>query len=366
MQKDYYQTLNVSRGASKRDIDEAYRKLALKFHPDKNKDPESTKKFKEITMAYEVLSDEGRRKRYDQYGVDGNNAEGFGFNRNIDPFNVFFSDIFKDFNQPNRKSPDVHEVVYISLKEAYTGCEKTVFSFDYILCNDCNAGVILKGKCDACDGKGSIGRQTSNFFINSTCVRCAGSGRVREACSKCNGSGRIKTGKKEHKLKIPSGVESGENFLIREMGDKKEGFLSGDLIITVVIEEHPLFNRKGSDLYCIAPINFSQAVLGCDLEIPLVTGKVCNVKIPAMTPPGKMVKAKGKGMPMSIDKEGKWKSFGDLFIKLELDLPESLDEDYIDLVKKLAFIDDKEKYPKISKFQSCIKKLKEQNDEQNE
>jgi molecular chaperone DnaJ len=344
--RDYYEILNVERNASEEDIKKSYRKLALKYHPDKNPgDKAAEEKFKELGEAYEALSDPQKRAAYDQYGhaafdartrgFGGSRGRGGGFH---DPFEIFrevfgaggtgtiFDDLFgaerHDPTGPQRGS-DLRYDMEISFEEAVLGCEKEVTLNKPDVCDACHGTGAEPGSttrtCPACGGRGQVVTSRSIFSIASTCPRCEGAGRVVEKpCRHCRGAGRQQNTSKV-KLKIPPGVDTGTR--LRSNGNGEGGLRggpNGDLYVVLHVRPHELFQRDGDDLICELPISFVQAALGAEIEVPTLTGKA-QIKIPTGTQPGTTFRLKGKGA-RNLQGYG----YGDLHVHVHVEVPTQL------------------------------------------
>ncbi len=352
--KDYYEILGVSRNATKEEIKSAFRKLAMKYHPDRTKgDKEAEEKFKEIAEAYEVLSDDEKRKMYDTYGHSGIDSSGF------DPFSHFtnmddifseFSDIFSSFfgsgfssrgktsssrTRSGRRGEDIAIELAISLKEAAFGTEKTVEVSKHSQCPKCGGSGVEPGyskeTCSVCNGTGQQVSRQGFFTIATTCPKCQGSGTVNpHPCHTCGGKGLIRD-KKSVKVKIPKGVDNNTKLKIAGEGEAGiGGGPSGDLYIIIKIIPDPLFKRDGANLYTKAYIPYPVAVLGDEIIIPTIYGKDVVLKIPPNTKSGTTFRIKNEGI-YDIS-EG---IIGDLYVQIEINIPEKLSAIEKDLIKQL-------------------------------
>ncbi len=344
--RDYYEVLGVPRTASEEDIRKAFRKLALQYHPDRNKEASAEEKFKEINEAYSVLIDPQKRATYDQFGHIGTDGgystrgfEGYDFGGFGDIFDAFFGRGSTRSRSAPQKGADLRYDLRISFKEAVFGAEKEFEISRTEMCSHCHGSATEPGtqpeRCPVCNGAGEVRRiQQSIFgqFVNIvTCDRCRGQGRViTSPCVQCRGTGRERKDRKIA-VKIPAGVEDGSQ--IRLSGEGEPGFLGGppgNLYIGVQVERHPLFEREGDDIYLELPINFAQAALGDAVEVPTVDGDA-TLKIPSGTQTGKVFRIKGKGVP-HLRGGGR----GDQLVKVNVVVPESLDGSQRKLLEELA------------------------------
>jgi molecular chaperone DnaJ len=359
MARDYYSILGVDRKASADDLKKAYRKLAMKYHPDQNKDdPSAEEKFKEINQAYDVLKDEQKRAAYDRFGEAAfqggaggmGGGAGGGFNPGFGAgFSGNFSDIFEDMfgdimgraggggrktGGPSRGS-DMQYTMEISLEEAYQGKETTIKVPMNETCDLCAGSGAAKGTgeetCPTCDGQGRTRMQQGFFTIERTCPACNGAGKIiREPCSKCHGSG-LQHKEKTLKVKIPPGIDTGRRIRLSGEGEAgPRGGPPGDLYVLLVVKPHKLFRRDGANLYCRVPIPMTTAALGGELEAPSMDGKRSKVKIPAGTQSGQQLRLKGKGMPVL-----KSSAFGDLYIETVVETPVNLTKKQQELLHQL-------------------------------
>ena len=339
--RDYYEVLSVERTATEEDVKKAYRKLAVKFHPDKNPgDKTAEEKFKEIGEAYEALSDPQKRAAYDQFGHAAFDARARGGGRPggfHDPFDIFreafsggsiFDDLFgggrSDPTGPQRGS-DLRYDMELTFLEAAQGCEKEITVTKLDQCESCQGsgreGDSKTRVCPTCQGRGQVVTSRGIFSIAQTCPRCEGAGRIIEnPCKTCGGTGR-----REHtsklKIKIPPGVDTGAR--LRSVGNGEAGLRggpAGDLYVVLHVKPDEIFQRDGDDLLCEVPISFVQAALGSDLEVPTLDGK-SQIKIPPGTQTGTLFRLKGKGM-RNVQGYGS----GDLHVRVIVEVPTHLDE----------------------------------------
>ena len=374
--RDYYEVLGVSRGASEDEIKKAYKKMARKYHPDLNPgDKSAEEKFKEVNEAYEVLSDADKKARYDQYGhagVDPNfGAGGFGggFDGNFDfgdlgdIFGSFFGGGFGGGRRTNPNAPQrgesIRMSIAISFEEAAFGCEKAVTVERYETCDTCHGNGCAPGTspevCPDCHGTGTVQvrRQTPMgvFATSSPCPKCGGKGRIiHQPCKDCRGSGMVRK-KKTIQASIPAGIDNGQTISIRGQGNAgKNGGPAGDLLITITVRPHELFRREGTSVLCEAPITFTQAVLGAELEIPTIDGKV-KYTLPEGTQSGTTFRLKGKGIP-SINGRGR----GDQYVTVYIETPKNLNKEQKEALKKFAETMGESNYEEQKKFFKKFKK----------
>ena len=362
--RDYYEVLGLQRGASKDEIKKAYRKLALKYHPDRNPDDkEAEVKFKEASEAAEVLLNDEKKARYDQFGHAGVNGQG-GFGGggfgggDFSDLGDIFGDIFGDIlgggrrrggsRSRGRPGNDLQMAVEVSFEEAAFGVEKNINITRLAECETCKGSGAKSGSsptsCDMCHGQGEVRRQQGFFTVATTCPKCQGSGEmIKDPCSSCHGDGRKKK-KAELSLKVPAGIDRGQRLKLSGEGDAgARGGYDGDLYIVIDIKEHPLFTREGFDVHCVLPVSFSQAALGAELMVPTLSGKV-SVSIPAGTQSGKKMRLKGKG----IKRLGSYGE-GDQIIKVHVETPTKLSGEQKELFERLAQLDEGNQFTPMSK-----------------
>ena len=331
-QRCYYEILSVSKTASGAEIKRAYRKLAMKYHPDRNQgDAEAEVKFKEISEAYEVLSDDQKKSAYDQYGHEGVNqqggfggAGGFGNAGGFeDIFNTFFGGGGSRGGRSRQaRGSDLEYSLEITLEEAFNGVEKEITIPQMANCNTCDgSGSKSKSKatCHACSGSGTIRRQQGPFAFEQTCPVCSGSGsNIADPCTDCYGKGLVRK-QETLKVKIPEGVDNGDRIRLHGKGDAgANGAMNGDLYIQIMIKEHKLFERRDSNLYCEMPIGFITACLGGDINVPTLDGEV-KVKVMPETQTGKVFRVRDRGM-----KSLRGHRRGDLLCKVVVETPVNL------------------------------------------
>ena len=375
--RDYYEVLGVEKGASEDEIKKAYKKLARKYHPDMNPgDKEAEEKFKEINEANEVLSNPDKRQKYDQFGfagVDPNygagqgggyGASGFDFGDLGDIFGSFFGGGFggggrrTNPNAPQR-GESIRMSLAISFEEAAFGCEKAVTVERMEQCETCHGNGCAPGTtpevCPDCRGTGQVQvrRQTPMgvFATSSPCPKCGGKGQIiHQPCKDCHGSGTVRR-RKTIQASIPAGIDNGQTISIRGQGNAgKNGGPAGDLLITITVRPHELFRREGTSVLCEAPITFTQAVLGAELEIPTIDGKV-KYTLPEGTQSGTTFRLKGKGIP-SINGRGR----GDQYVTVYIETPRNLNKEQKEALKKFAESVGESNYEERKKFFKKFKK----------
>lgn len=332
MAKEYYELLGVSEDASQEEIKKAYRKKAKKYHPDSNKDTADEEKFKKINKAYDVLSDEEKRKKYDQFGkqaVEGNATA--GQQRAAANFQDIFEQIFGGSGRRQRRQTgeDMKVPVQISFDEAYKGVEKTFKIQRKKKCSECNGSGTEKGNtqtCNKCNGQGKVRETRRTPFGRSQvvkeCEKCQGRGVIPEnRCSKCKGEG-IAEEEEKISFEIPAGVKDGQRVRIQGKGHEDRKGRSGDLYLYVTVEPHETLERRGNDLYTTKKIGIGDAVLGAQLTIEHPEGEI-QVDVPEGTQPGQVLRVKGKGLP----KNRRGTKKGSLYIKVDVKIPEDYSEE---------------------------------------
>lgn len=346
--QDYYEILDVARDASDRDIKKAYRRLAMKYHPDRNPgDKEAEEKFKELSEAYEVLSDAQKRAAYDQFGHAGVDGQAGGFGGGGAGFEGNFSDIFGDVfgdifgggggggrrRSSVQRGADLRYNLDLTLEEAVRGCEKTLKVPTLVVCDQCDGSGAKPGTsartCSTCGGVGQVRMQQGFFSVQQTCPTCHGEGKViSDPCTKCHGHGRVEE-TKTLQVKIPAGVDTGDRIRLSGEGEAgTHGGPAGDLYVQVNVLEHPIFERDGKHLYCEVPISFVDAALGGELDVPTLDGRV-KLKIPAETQTGKLFRLRGKGIAPV-----RGGPTGDLMVKVTVETPVNLNSRQKELLRE--------------------------------
>lgn len=342
-QRDYYELLEVSKTASDAEIKKAYRKLAMKYHPDRNPgDASAEEKFKEIQNAYSILSDKQKRQAYDQFGhagVDPSRGGHGGFGGFGDVFEDIFENIFSQGRGQGRQSrgqrgSDLQFNIQLSLEEAAKGKDVEITVPRHGNCNTCDGSGAKKGSspksCETCAGMGQVRIQQGFFSIQQTCPSCHGEGKIiTDPCTSCHGQGRVRESKKLT-VKIPAGVDNGDRVRLTGEGEAgMHGGGSGDLYVQVSLKKHPIFERHEGDLHCEVPISFITAALGGSIEVPTLEGRV-TLKIPAETQTGKVFRLRGKGV-----KSVRGYAQGDLLCKVVLETPVNLSREQKELLTQL-------------------------------
>jgi molecular chaperone DnaJ len=345
IKRDYYEVLDVPRDASVEDIKKAFRKLAFQYHPDRNHDAGASDKFKEINEAYEVLSDTDKRSAYDRYGHNGaenlfgKGFEGFDMGGFGDIFEAFFGGSGSATRQSPRRGEDLRYNIKISFEEAALGCEKEVEIARTELCSACHGTRSKPGvqpaRCPSCDGSGQIRRVQRSLFgqfaTTAVCSDCHGEGTlIKEPCPDCRGAGYQKH-KRHISVKIPAGIDDGNG--IRLTGEGEAGYRSGspgNLYVMVSVKPHEYFTREGDNVVYELGINFAQAALGVELEVPTLHGP-CKFKVPAGSQTGKVLRLKDKGIPR-LHSSGK----GDQMVVLRVVTPETLTKEQRRLFEELS------------------------------
>ena len=344
--KDYYDVLGVSKSATEQEIKKAYKRLAMKHHPDRNQgDKDSEAKFKEIKEAYEILTDADKRAAYDQYGhaaFEQGGMGGGGFGGGGADFNDIFGDIFGDmFGGGGRRQSrasrgsDLQYNLTLTLEEAVRGAEKEIRIPTLAECDVCHGSGAKDGSapvtCTTCSGSGYVQMRQGFFAVQQPCPTCHGRGSIiKDPCTKCHGQGRVEK-TKTLSVKIPAGVDTGDRVRLSGEGEAGElGAPAGDLYVQVQVKPHAIFQREGNNLYCEVPINFAMAALGGEIEVPTLDGRV-SLKIPVETQTSKLFRMRGKGV-----KSVRSGAQGDLLCRVIVETPVKLNEKQKSLLKELG------------------------------
>jgi molecular chaperone DnaJ len=342
--EDFYKLLGVDRNASDAEIKKSYRRLAMKYHPDRNKDnpAEAEAKFKQIKEAYEVLSDPKKRSAYDQFGHAGVDQSmggrgGFGAESFSDIFGDVFGDIFGGGRARGsvQRGADLRYNLELTLEEAVAGTEAKIRVPVLVVCGECNGSGAKKGSspviCSTCHGHGQVRMQQGFFSVQQACPTCRGTGKqIKDPCGKCYGQGRVQE-TKTLSVKVPAGVDTGDRIRLAGEGEAGErGGPAGDLYVQIQVKDHEIFTRDGANLYCEVPISFATACLGGEIEVPTLDGKVM-LKIPAETQTGKLFRLRGKGV-----KPVRGGAVGDLLCRVQIETPVHLTKEQKELIQQLG------------------------------
>jgi molecular chaperone DnaJ len=347
-EKDFYKLLGVEKTASEEEMKKAYRKLAMQYHPDRNKDnPDAEEKFKEINEAYDVLKDPQKRAAYDRFGAAGMNGgmgggAGAGFaGAGFGGFSDIFEDMFGEMMGGGRRQSgplrgsDMQFSLDISLEDAFKGKDAKLKIPTVATCGDCKGTGSADGgkpeKCPDCGGSGRIRAQQGFFTIERTCTTCNGSGSIiKSPCKTCSGAGRVR-GDKTVQVSIPAGIAEGQRIRLAGEGEAGlRGGPAGDLFVLINIKPHKFFRREGSNLYCRVPVPMTTAALGGNMDVPTIEGQKSNIKIPAGTQTGQQLRLKSKGMSIMRSEQR-----GDMFVEIFVETPINLDKKQTDLMKQL-------------------------------
>ena len=378
---DFYNILEIDKNATAEEIKKAYRKKALKYHPDRNaNDPKAAEKFKKVSEAYEVLSDDNKKHIYDQYGEEGLQGAGFGghqgggFSSMEEALRTFMGafgsggggSIFESFFGGGFGSQDGHYPqkgaskkinLTISFEEAGKGTDKEILLSNYISCEKCNGSGAATPQgiktCPACQGQGQVFQSRGFFSMSSTCPECHGEGKViTNPCRECHGIGKVKK-KRQVKVHIPPGIEDGMRLKMGGHGDAGEaGGPAGDLYVDIHVKSHNTFVRQGDDIYLDLPITFVDASLGCKKEIPTPLSNSCRITIPEGSQNGKILRVKGKGFP-NVHRHGQ----GDLLVRLIVETPVKLSEKQKNLLETFQKLETPSNNPRNKTFLDKIKSL---------
>ncbi len=362
--RDYYDVLGINKGSSADQIKSAYRKQAIKYHPDKNKgDKAAEEKFKESSEAYHVLSNSERKQNYDNFGHaafenGGGGRGGFG---NFD-FSSHFSDIFEDFfgegfgggerksRRSNNRGSDLRYDLSISLEEAYNGKKQDIKFSTSEKCDTCSGSGSKPGheagSCSMCGGHGQVRSSQGFFTVQQTCPQCSGSGEmITNPCGSCGGEGK-KQASKRLSVTIPKGVDDGTRIRLAGKGEAgSRGAGNGDLYLFINVYSHDLFKRSDENLFYEYPISVADAALGTSIEIPTIDGGKAKIKIPSGTQSGKQFRLKSKGMPLM-----RGSGTGDLYVQVNTEVPVSLNKEQKELLEKFREIENEKSNPSIKKF----------------
>lgn len=373
--QDYYEILGVKKNATTEEIKSAYRKLALKYHPDRNPDnKEAEAKFKEAAEAYEVLSDTEKRKQYDLYGQAGPQPQWGGFGKNsggmsMDDIFKNFEDVFGDiFGQSQRRrakkagptpkrGQDLHKALSITLKEAFTGTAKEIKIYNFQSCAECEGKGMPKGatatSCKECQGSGQIGYTHGIFMYTQACGACHGEGyTISEPCKECKGQSRVQR-YSTIKFNIPAGIFSGAKLTLSGKGDAGVyGGPSGDLIIDLIVQEDPNFKRIGDDLECVVKLTYPQFVFGSQVEVENIDGSKENLKVPKGHPDGEKIIISGKGFAR-LKSSGK----GNLVVIPKCDIPRKLSGEAGKLLREYSEQIGTQTDPSMGSIKSFFKKF---------
>jgi len=367
--RDYYEVLGVGKNASADDIKRSYRRMAMKYHPDKNPgDKKAEANFKECAEAYEVLSDAEKRRRYDQLGHEGLRGAGMhDFSRmNVEDifsmfgFEDFFSGIFGGHRRSSRRAGptrgyDLETAVELTLNDIAKGAEKTIEFTRQDICSECRGSGCAKGskpgRCPTCGGSGQVARGGGFFQMVSTCRQCGGSGQViTNPCRKCKGSGRVPK-KRVVEIKIPAGVHEGQGIRVAGEGEPgRGGGPKGDLYCYVRIKPHEFLQRDGNDLIAVVPISFTQAALGTTVDVPSLNGTQ-GLKIPPGTQYGSIFRIKGQGLPNI-----RTRRTGDQLVQITIETPVKLNAKQEELLREFAKSENKSVSPQSKRFFEKLKK----------
>lgn len=368
--RDYYEVLGVDKGVSAADLKKAYRRVAMKYHPDRNPDDkDAEEKFKEANEAYEVLSDDDKRAAYDRFGhagVDGQSGMGGGGFGGGASFSDIFGDVFGDIfggggGRGGRGGPargsDLRYNLELTLEQAVKGASVQIKVPTLVSCKSCSGSGAASGSkpvtCTTCGGHGQVRMQQGFFSVQQTCPNCRGRGTIiSDPCRSCHGQGRTEE-TKTLQVKVPAGVDTGDRIRLSGEGEGGlDGGPSGDLYVQVSVKQHPIFQRDGADLYCEVPIDFVDAALGGELEVPTLDGRV-KLKVPAETQTGKLFKLRGKGVTPV-----RGGGVGDLLVRVIVETPVNLSHKQKELLREFQATMQGGKYsPKQSSWFDGVKKF---------
>ena len=367
--RDYYEILGLGRDASNEEIKKAFKKLAMKFHPDRNPDnPKAEEQFKEAKEAYDILSDPQKKAAYDQFGHAGVNqnmggGSGFGdFSDFGDAFGDIFGDIFGGGRSNNKsnvyRGADLRYNMAISLEQAFKGTETKIKIPVMVGCKTCSGSGTKKGTqpstCGTCQGHGQVRMQQGFFSVQQTCPDCRGSGKViKDPCGDCNGSGRIKESK-TLSVKIPAGVDEGDRIRLSGEGEAGlNGGPSGDLYVVISMKSHELFERDGGNLHCEMPVSITIAALGGEIKVPTLDG-TAKIKIPAGTQTGAVFRLRGKGIKPVRESQN-----GDLHCHIVVETPVNLNDNQKKLFEEIEALNQKNQSKHSPRSKGWLDKVKE-------
>lgn len=375
--RDYYEILGISPNASSQEIKKAYRRLAVKYHPDKNRDnsKQAEEKFKEVSEAYKILSDVEKRKVYDEYGHAGLQADvgagGGGFaGFDVDPFKIFnevfgqgsgggiFDNLFggRASSREGQAGSDLHYSLQITFKEAAFGTEKEIEVPRYETCSNCRGSGVEPGSspqsCPSCGGTGYVALSRGFFSMSRTCTSCQGRGTIiKDPCSECRGAGRVRRTRRV-KVKIPAGIDNGSHLRLAGQGEAGlRGGPTGDLYITIRVRPHPIFSREGDTVICEIPISFTQAALGGEIRVPTLNGRA-RLKVPPGTQTNKIFRLRKMGIP-HLRSSGR----GDQWVKIIIETPVNLSAEQKQLLKKFEEVGRGSGQPRARDFFNRVRQI---------